>query len=624
MCGIAGFTGEYQTEVANSRIRIMTDSMAHRGPDAEGFIVRPGIALGHRRLSIIDLSDSANQPMQDHTGRFQLVYNGELYNYQSIKEELSDYPFQTQSDTEVVLAAYARWGVDCLSRFNGMFALAIWDEKEESLFVARDRMGIKPLYYSYDNEHFAFSSEVRAILKSGYAKAELDLPALTEYLSYYSVNAPRTLIKDIFMLMPGHYGLLKDGDFSQHAYWTMWESAVWQEDISYEECCKQILSNCRDAVTRRLMSDVPFGAFLSGGIDSSAVVALMSQASEQAVHTFSIIFNEKDYDESAYSSLIAKKYGTRHHPILLSSGDFLKALPDALHAMDHPSGDAVNSYVVSAATKKEGFTVALSGLGGDELFAGYPVFKRYERLRRMNYLYHIPQTFRAAISQSISTVYRNHKTARLQNLLTAPTNDFSHLYPVFREIFSVQETQALIKNHTDSSGPLLDSIFSAASLLEIEKLPFFSQISVGELSTYTANILLRDTDQMSMAHSLEVRVPFLDHTLVSLLLGVPDRFKRPDYPKKLLVDALGDLIPGEIVHRPKMGFSFPWESWIRNELQPLCAHNMQSLAKRDFFNSEAVLQIWKRFLAGDKKISWIKVWMLSVLENWLSNNEIHA
>ena len=624
MCGIAGFTGEYQIEKANTRIRSMAESISHRGPDADGFFVRPGIALGHRRLSIIDLSTSANQPMSDPSGRYQIIYNGELYNFKEVKARLQHYTFRTESDTEAVLAAFIEWGPACLNFFNGMFAFAIWDEASESLFVARDRLGIKPLYYTINGDHFVFASEIRALLTSSYVDGELEATALHEYLAYYSVNAPRTLLKDIFMLLPGHFAQVKEGEVEIKQYWSMWNHTERKNAENYQQCCQQVLNQCRRAVSSRLMSDVPFGAFLSGGIDSSAIVALMAESSEQPVHTFSVIFGEKEYDESQWSTLVAQKYNTLHHPIPLSPNDFLEALPAALDAMDHPSGDAVNTYVVSQATRKEGFTVALSGLGGDELFAGYPVFKRYERLRKMNYLYQIPQAVRSVIGKSITGIYRNHKSARLQTLIEVENNDFPHLYPVFREVFSPTEIEQLTGRRPCLPHESLDQILPGQALARIEQMPLFSQISVGELSTYTVNVLLRDTDQMSMAHSLEVRVPFLDHELVSMILGISDEWKNPVYPKKLLVDSLGNLLPGEVVHRKKMGFSFPWEHWLRNELKTLCRARMDSLAKRELFDGGVVRQIYRGFENGNKRISWIKVWLMVVLEEWLSKNNIHA
>ncbi|MEZ4825543.1 MAG: asparagine synthase (glutamine-hydrolyzing) [Bacteroidia bacterium] len=623
MCGIAGFTGEPHPSEATSVIRKMTQRMAHRGPDGDGHFVLPGIALGHRRLSIIDLSTAASQPMADPSGRYIIVYNGEVYNFREVKAQLPPQQFQSNSDTDVILSAYKEWGPDCLQKFNGMFAFAIWDRVEESLFIARDRMGIKPLYYHFDGQNLAFSSEIRSLLASGKVPARLNRKSLSEYLRYYTVNGPNTLIKDISLLSPGTYGIWQDGKFETHPFWhlTPEKTPVHFED--YGQTCSHIQNLLRQAVERRLISDVPFGAFLSGGIDSSAIVALMAQVSDLPVHTFSVTFHEKAFDESPYSEMIAKKYNTRHHPIPLSPDDFLKGLPEALSSMDHPSGDGINSYVVSKVTRETGFTVALSGLGGDELFAGYPVFKRYEKLRRMRMFYGIPSPIRTAIGKSVSSVYSNQKTARLQELISLKGTGFEDMYPIFRKCFDDDEITRLTGFHTPAMQQLRE-VFEEKELQDIHRMPVFSQVSIGEISTYTRNVLLRDTDQMSMASSLEVRVPFFDHTLVEYVLGIPDEFKNPVFPKKLLVDALGELLPGEIVHRPKMGFVFPWEHWVRNDLRTFCEDRLHRLAKRGILDGATIRNMWQQFLAHSKKVNWIRIWTLVVLEDWIERNGIEA
>ena len=354
----------------------MTDAIAHRGPNAEGHYVDESVALGHRRLSIIDLSPEANQPFFDSTGRYAMVFNGEVYNFMDIRHQLADYPFRTNCDTEVVLAAYIRWGEACLSRFYGMFAFAVWDKQEQRLFVVRDRLGIKPLYFYQDEKKFLFASEIRPLLASGLVAKKLDQEGLYDYFNYQTVHAPRTIVEGVFQLNPGEYAILKNGTFTKKTYWKL---APDQPDIvegSYGEVKKQVRRLMLESVERRLVSDVPLGAFLSGGIDSTAVVALMAEVADQAVDTFSVVFEEPQFDESEYSELVARRFNTRHHPMLLKPQDFLNALPNALMAMDSPSGDAINTYVVSKVTKEAGVTVALSGLGGDELFAGYPLFLR--------------------------------------------------------------------------------------------------------------------------------------------------------------------------------------------------------------------------------------------------------
>lgn len=619
MCGIAGIAGLIDNSDLRGRIEKMTERMAHRGPDASGHLVNSPVALGHRRLSIIDLSDAASQPITDPSGRYTIIYNGEVYNFLEIKEHLKGYEFQSNSDTDVILASYIKWGPSCVQKLNGMFAFAIWDEVEQELFIARDRLGIKPVYYHFQDGVLAFSSEVRSLLASGCVEARINRASLGEYLRYYSVNSPNTLIDGVFQLKAGNYGIWKGREWTTETYWH--PSEIAPIEVSYEEARGKVQELLQDAVARRLMSDVPFGAFLSGGIDSSAIVALMARASEQPVNTFSIVFDEAEFDESRWSRLIADKYNTIHHPIKLHPQDFLEELPAALSAMDHPSGDGLNSYVVSQATRRKGFTVALSGLGGDELFAGYPVFKRYQKLVGMGTLYGIPAGLRSLAGKAVAGVYRNHKTARLQELIELERNRFRHLYPVFRKIYTDQEIERLLGAPSEAT---MSHIFSPMELESIEQMGPFSQVSVGEISTYTQNVLLRDTDQMSMAHSLEVRVPFFDHTLVEYALSLPDQVKEPVYPKKLLVDAMGDLLPHDLVHRKKMGFVFPWAEWLRNELADLCATRMGQLDQTGLFQPGEVRRIWERFEKHDKEIHWIKVWLLVVLQDWMEKNGVNV
>ncbi|MEO1413871.1 MAG: asparagine synthase (glutamine-hydrolyzing) [Bacteroidota bacterium] len=618
MCGIAGFTSKTPVDRPTEKLQGMIDMMSHRGPDAEGIFEDELVHLGHRRLSILDLTEVGNQPIQDHSGRYTMVFNGEIYNYQEIKTELKDYPFKGTGDTEMILAAYRAWGPDCLQKFNGMFALAIWDEVEQSLFIARDRLGIKPFYYARTGEDMVFASEIRSIIRSGLIPPEIDPLSLQEYLQYYSVNSPRTILKNVFQLKAGHFGVWKGGHFHQESFWEIADTRENTQNL--DEVKKEVRAKLMAAVARRMISDVPLGAFLSGGIDSSAIVALMAEASSQPVHTFSVVFQEKEFDESAFSRMIAKKYRTAHHPILLRPEDFLHELEPALEAMDHPTGDGINSYVVSQATKREGFTVALSGLGGDELFAGYPVFQQYKKFKQAQSLYQVPLGLRKLGSQAAGTLVAKHKVARLQELMTVPNAQFEHLYPVFRKLFGPAEIEQLTGSYAKDFT--LGRIFEPETLRKIDQLPIYSQVSVGEISTYTQNVLLRDTDQMSMAHSLEVRVPFFDHELVEYVMGIPDVLKHPSFPKQLLVESLGELLPHEVVHRKKMGFVFPWPIWMKNELKEMCEQSIARLAERDLMKGDTVKSFWQAFLSDDPQVIWMKLWMLVILDQWMLRNGI--
>ena len=628
MCGITGIVGN-QINQSNYHyaIKKMNDAIAHRGPNSEGVWNDEHCFLGHRRLSIIDLSEAGNQPFLSQDKRYIMVYNGELYNYRELKLELQraehgsknlPYIFRTNTDTEVILASYLRWGIDCVKRFNGMFAFAIWDTVEQKLVVARDRMGIKPLYYQFKNNVLLFGSEIRALIHSGLIDKKINLKSVAEYIQYTTVHAPNTIIQDVFMLMPGHILELQHGNIKTQQYWNINDFTKTKGDLSYKETCTKVNELLTASVERRLVADVPFGAFLSGGIDSSAIVGLMSKVSSEKVQTFNVSFDEGEFSEAKYAKQIAEKFNTEHHEIKLTPNDFLKQLPEALAAMDHPSGDGPNSYIVSKATKNAGITMALSGLGGDELFAGYDIFKRYYELEKKGWLNIIPAKglagkLLAAKKKSV----QGDKTAEI--LALDMINGFN-AYPINRKLFNQKDYAGLLKENYNADNFIKNVIKKS----ETDKQHVLSRVSLFEIQTYMQNILLRDADQMSMAVALEVRVPFLDYQLVEFALSVKDEYKYPHTQKKLLVDALGDLLPDNIVNRPKMGFVLPWKDWLKEDLKDFCEENIAQFSKRSFVNREAVLLIWNRFLSNDPKITWSRVWHLVVLNNWINTHQIEC
>jgi len=616
MCGITGIINHPNSATA---IRWMTDRIAHRGPDAEGFFIEKNVALGHRRLSIIDLSEEANQPFISPDQNLVLVFNGEMYNYREVKAKLPDYPYRTDSDSEVLLAAYIRWGTDCLSHFNGMFALAIWDKAKQTLFIARDRLGVKPFYYYWNNGTFVFSSELRSLLASGLVPTQLDPASTQNYFMYQSVPAPATILKQVWQLMPGEYGILEAGVFQKKTYWTLGapDRPVNLEGMKASEVHRNIRHLLTASVERRMISDRPLGAFLSGGIDSSAVVGLMAECSAQPVNTFSINFSEPDYDESRYSNLIARRFNTRHTPILLRPEDFLESLPDALQAMDSPSGDGFNTWLVSKKTKEAGIIVALSGIGGDELFAGYSSFLRWNRLHRHG-IWKLPRVLRQAAAAMLYPFRQTPKLGRLAGLLACPTPTIDNIYPLFRQVLPLKIAASMgagTRSYPDTLQELLHS-----RLDTLEHLPFLSQYSAAELLGYTLNVLLKDTDQMSMASALEVREPFFDYELVEYLLQVPDTLKYPHYPKSLLVESLAPLLPDEIVHRPKMGFSLPWKHWLRHELREWCEGKLKNLGERPEFNPAVVQRLSRQFFQQKNSNNWAQVFQMAVLEDWIEKN----
>jgi asparagine synthase (glutamine-hydrolysing) len=617
MCGIAGIVGLKDKETAAQKIRQMTESLKHRGPDAAGVFVDDEIALGHLRLSIIDLSESANQPFFDASKRYSIIFNGEIYNFQEVKKLLPEYPFRTESDTEVILAAYEKYGADCLSLLNGMFAFAIWDAGRRELFAARDRLGVKPFYYARNEDGtFVFASEIRAILNSRIIPRKLNKYGVYDYLMYQSVYSPETIVENIFQLPAGEFGVFSNGNFTKKAFWQIEKSPlerISDDEISIKKNIKQLLLK---SVEQRMISDVRLGAFLSGGIDSSAIVALMSEISDRPVETFSVNFGETEFDESHFSNLIAKKYKTSHTSVFLTAGDFLNELPQALKAADSPSGDGVNTYVVSKATRRSGIKVALSGLGGDELFAGYSNFLKWYKTKK-SLLPRIPAVLRKPLALALANS-GNSKYHRIADMVSADKINLSGIYPMFRQVMSQQ-----IVNDFYENGHYENSIQKLLRIREkdIETFPLLSQFSIAELLGYTQNVLLKDTDQFSMASALEVREPFFDYRLVEYVLQIPDQIKYPKYPKSLLVEAIYPMLPDEIVHRKKMGFVLPFERWMRNELKDFCQNRLENLAEREIFNPSALLKKWNDFQTGANGVLWSHLWHLVVLTEWLENNK---
>ena len=402
MCGIAGIIDFSDKNNHSKHVHVMVDKLIHRGPNNNN-VRQDGLiaSLGHTRLSIIDLDESSNQPMISEDSRYILVYNGEIYNFKDIKKKLHPYQFKTNSDTEVVLAAYLKWGKDCVKEFNGMFAFAIWDKSKKELFCSRDRLGIKPFYYYYQGNTFIFSSEVRPLISCPLVKTRLDKNRLHEYLTYQTVSSPNTILENIFCISPGYNLQVSEKNFQLEEYWSIGNSITTNED-TYHQATKKIKNLFMESVEMQMISDVKLGAFLSGGIDSSAIVAAMSEISPDKVSTVSVNFDEIDYSEEKFSDLVAKKYNTDHHRIQLKAKDLLDFLPEALSAIDHPSGDGINTFIVSKVTKSRGINVALSGLGGDELFAGYNTFRRLQLISRNNWLKHIPSNINALLKYTLN------------------------------------------------------------------------------------------------------------------------------------------------------------------------------------------------------------------------------
>ncbi len=652
MCGIAGILS--QQPIDKTILRRMLATMAHRGPDDEGTfnlqLSTFNLHLGMRRLAIIDLS-GGHQPMFNEDGTLAIVFNGEIYNFMDLRAELErrSHRFRTRSDTEVILHAYEEWGPACVHRLRGMFAFAIYDRRPQPsaqpsspisnlqsptphLFLARDRFGIKPLYYYATDGLFVFASEVRALLASGLVPRRLDRVGLWHYLAYQSVPAPRTLVEGVRMLLPGHRMTVDaTGQVRVEKYWDLWDRVserVPSGLLDEQDVKRQVRDLVLESVSLRLISDVPVGIFLSGGIDSSAVVAAVHEVGHRP-RTFSVVFRELAYDEAPFSRTVARRFGAEHTEILLDERELLELLPQATAAMDHPSGDGINTYVVSYAVHRAGFKVALSGLGGDEVFAGYPTF-RWLTHPFLRLGWKVPLGIRRGVAQALRRLIPDD--VRLEKALALWTSDGSPAaaYPVLRRLFTdtmrarVLSPAWVVADRDDPYVPLLAEALDGWDANGRGDEHLLAAISYAEARTYMHDVLLRDTDQMSMAHSLEVRVPLLDHRLAEYVVALPDRFKvAPGMPKRLLVESL-DVLPAEIVRRPKQGFVLPFAVWMRGALRPFCEKRLKRLGERGIFRPDALQALWDAFLAGKRSVTWSRLWALVVLEEWMERQEVET
>ncbi|HLW85819.1 MAG TPA: asparagine synthase (glutamine-hydrolyzing) [Candidatus Sulfotelmatobacter sp.] len=634
MCGIFGIVAR-NTHVPADVLERATASLAHRGPDDSGTIILRDstpepleVGLGSRRLAILDLSPLGHQPMHDPETGSWIVYNGELYNFRDLRRELEEVgiTFTSHSDTEVLLKAYARWGESCLAKFRGMFAFALWDAQRHCLFLARDPVGIKPLYYAQAGNYFLFASEVRTILGTGLVPRRLDQAGLLNYLTFGSAYDPLTLVEGIHALPAGHSLMWNRGTIRQTRYWDLLDddplgsAAAFkhQSSTDRQRAASTLQPMLEEAVRLQLVSDVPVGVFLSGGIDSSALVSILSRGGVTPA-TFSIVFQESDFSEAEYSRAIAKKFRTDHHEITVSQEDVRAAIPDALRAMDLPSMDAVNTYFVSRETRSAGVKVALSGLGGDEVFGGYSNFRAVPRMEQFANLWnHLPQAARNPLASAF--VAFSHTTDQNRKLasLARDNGRLTHPYFLSRMLFTPSQVDELFPSASPQTARCAAA--ERANLLQRSLgLDPVNRVSYLESRCYMLNTLLRDADFMSMSQGLEVRVPLIDDRLAKAVLALPGSWKiSADTPKKMLVDALENSLPPEIIHRPKRGFTLPFEHWMRGELraevEAVLTGGMSDGPLGETLDAGRVRTVWEDFRRG--ATSWTRPWALFVLHRW--------
>ena len=659
MCGIAGAIGNLGPGAATAGwnrsavfacVERVSNALRHRGPDGAGFWSADSaeVVFGHRRLAIIDLSEAGAQPMVDAASGCVVTFNGEIYNFRELRRELEAIGehFDSSSDTEVVLKAYARWGLGVVRRLRGIFAMAIWDPRARTVHLLRDHLGIKPLYWtrvragSSGAEVVLFASEVRALLASGFVARRLNCDAVASYLSDGFVIGPDTMVEGVELLPAA--GILtiavgrraEDGGNNRHTLGCYWRLPSSGAQRTTEDELRHELS---ETVRMQLVSDAPLGVFLSGGIDSSAVAALASEAQPRALHTFTIGFEEAGLDESQFAARVATAIGSRHTNVTLREEDFLRQLPDALTAIDQPTFDALNTYFVSRAAREAGMTVALAGTGGDELFGGYASYVELPKMLRAGAW--IPWPLGRAIGGAcgligaLSWSLFGHappqtRWGKVADLARA-SGDLLRLYQTSYALFT-RETQARLASASVRAAQRLQDFGLPAEVARawrdrIEDSELLHAISVLELSSFVGERLLRDTDAASMAVSLEARVPLLDWVLCEKVAGIEtSRRFSPLGKKRLLRElTLASLDPA-IFDRPKSGFVLPIGEWAKKRLQPEMGRLFcdARLVGRAGLRPDTVYTLWKSYVAGRPGLYWSRVWSIYALLSWCERHEM--
>jgi asparagine synthase (glutamine-hydrolysing) len=654
MCGICGTIGIPNAADAARVVGNMNAAMLHRGPDEQGELIAPAAApyasIGMRRLSIIDLA-GGHQPVFNEAGDVAIVFNGEIYDFTSLREQLerSGHVFRTHSDTETIVHAYEEWGEACLLRLRGMFGFAILDMRVSRaaqgaaaagprLLLARDRLGIKPFYYAIVDGALLFASEVRALLASNRLPRRLSQEALESYLLFGSISEPMTLVDGVFSLPPGHFMTVPADkpvrEVDPRPYWTFGaaaqnvprQNAARKDDssgpVTLASAAKQLRPLLEQTVTCHLIADVPLGVFLSSGLDSTALVALAGSA-RAGLHTFTVVFDEQDFSEAELARATARRFRTCHEEFLLTGAQMLAGLDDAVAALDQPSMDGINTYFVSWAAHRVGLKVALSGLGGDEVFGGYATFASIPRAARLAAIgRRLPRALRSATARAVGRAGAGGGDAgRKLAALWSDDEALPHPYFFTRALFtpaqviSMRRGSDCAQDGRAARAPWRN--WMAESVHQAEPLDAFAAVSCLESRSYMAQTLLRDTDSVSMAHSLEVRVPLIDHLLVEYVARLPARAKyRPGVSKALLAESLRDLLPTGVTAQRKRTFTLPWEHWLRGPLGARVGAGLCDLAPSlaEHLDGEAVRALWPAFESSET--SWSRPWSLYVLNEW--------
>lgn len=644
MCGICGKINIEDKEIRRELIARMNSELSHRGPDDEGIYINnssPGtgqalvsVGLGHKRLSIIDLSEAGRQPMSNEDGSIQMVFNGEIYNFKNLKKELEQngHHFTSQTDCEVIIHLYEKEGIECIKKLNGMFAFALWDSKNQTLFLCRDRLGIKPLFYCWDGKSLYFASEIKSILCDPEVSKNMDWNALNLYLTLNYIPAPYTIFKKIKKLDPGCYILVRKEGLEIKQYWDIEKGTESYEnkEKNIGTYKKNLYDLLEDSVRIRLIADVPLGAFLSGGLDSSIIVGLMSRVSNSPINTYSIGYKDAPlFDETEYAREVAKLNHTHHHEIILSAKDVLDTIPEVLTYLDEPFADssAIPQYIVSRETKKH-VKVALSGDGADELFAGYRMYSGeywYSRYKLF------PCVLRTKLIEPLLTSlpdsrdkYLLEHIRRMKKFVTGAKDRFEDRLFAWNEIFSEELREKIInkkKIEPDKINPDLGKEMLLKRLNSYDS-DNINRMLYMDLKISLPNDMLSKVDLMSMRNSLEVRVPFLDHRLVEYVFQIRGNLKlKGKKGKYILLETFKNILPPLLLNKPKWGFEIPISKWLKSELRFLINEYLSKkrIETQGIFNFKPVEKLIDDLFQNRSDTSW-HLWNLIVFQAWYSRH----
>jgi len=610
MCGISGYFS-LNKKFNQEDLRQMNNCLSHRGPDAEGFYFNEEgtVGLGHRRLSIIDLSAAANQPMFSHDGRYVIVFNGEVYNFQEVAKQLNIQP-RTHSDTEIILEAFALKGPECVQYFNGMFAIAIYDKAERKLTLLRDRLGVKPICYFYDGENLAFGSEIKSLLTSQFVSANIQMNKKTVYSFLYAgyIPEPYTIYNNIQRLPAGSYATIDGAGMKIQSYWQPEEKVKTSVNGDFNSAKNELKELLTSSVRYRMISDVPFGTFLSGGVDSSTVTAIAQSISSQPVKTFSIGFKDAKFNESQYARMVSDHLKTDHHEFIVTEKDALELIDQMMTAYDEPYADssAIPTMLVSKLARKH-VTMTLSGDGGDELFFGYGAYDWAKRLDNTKI-----KMARQLISMALSQAGNRYKRAAGVFDYKSEAHKKSHIFSQEQYFFSEEELGGLLKDDY-LSEPLFNEEFKVA-----RKLTAAEEQALFDMKYYLKDDLLVKVDIASMQFALETRTPFLDYRIVEFALNLaPELKKQNGISKYILKEVLYDYVPRKIFDRPKWGFSVPMARWLKTDLNYLLHDylNEAVIAQVNIVNPAVVKKLIIRFVAGEDFL-FNRIWVLILLHKW--------